>query len=68
MDNLNTSILSKMALPVPPKEEQSLIVDAVSQIEEEHQKVSKSLLNGINQLQELKQSTISSAVTGKIKL
>ena len=68
MDNLNTSILSKVPIPIPPKEEQLRIIDAVVQIQAEHQEVAKTLQIGINQLYEFKQSAIASVVTGKIKL
>ena len=68
MDNLNTSILSKISLPVPPKSEQDLIVKAVSEIEKELAKIITLQFDEIRCLEEYKQVIVSSAVTGKIKI
>ncbi len=68
MDNLNTSILSKISLPLPPKPEQRLILNRVSQIEKEHMHTISLQLKSINCLEEYKRVIISEAVTGKIKL
>lgn len=68
MDNLNTSILSKISVPIPPKAEQSQIVESVLQIEKDMFDIISLQQDAIARLNEYRQVIISSAVTGKIKL
>ena len=68
MDNLNTSILSKIFVPIPPKPEQILIVEAVLRIEKDMSEVLLLQQEAITRLNEFRQILISNAVTGKIKL
>jgi type I restriction enzyme, S subunit len=68
MDNLNTAILSKISLPVPPLDEQKEIVIGIEKIKKEFSKLIGRELNGINLLNEMRQVMIASAVTGKIKV
>jgi len=68
MDNLNTKILSKVSLPLPPKFEQNIIIEATSQVEEEFSLAILLQLEIIQYFEEYKQTIISNAVTGKIKI
>ena len=68
MDNLNTLILSKIYLPIPPKSEQHQIIEFVMQIEKEFTKTISLQQEAIIRLNEFRQVTISNIVTGKIKI
>lgn len=68
MDNLNTAILSKISLPIPPMKEQSEIISRVGNIEAEFSSLERHALQQIDLLHEFRQVVIASAVTGKIKV
>jgi type I restriction enzyme S subunit len=68
MDNLNTAILSKVSLPVPPLKEQRQIVMEIEKIKEEFSELISRQLKEIDLLNEMRQVMIASAVTGKIKV
>ncbi|RNC70132.1 MAG: restriction endonuclease subunit S [Desulfuromonadales bacterium] len=68
MDNLNTAILSKISVPVPPKTEQNRIVESVMLIEQEFSRIFSVQQQAIARLDEFRQVTISDTVTGKIKI
>jgi type I restriction enzyme S subunit len=68
MDNLNTAILSKVSLAIPPLKEQEEIIDEVKNIEANFSNLVRCELHGIDLLNELKQVVIAHAVTGKIKV
>jgi type I restriction enzyme S subunit len=68
MDNLNTAILSKVSIPVPPAEEQSDIVERARSIETEISGLVENEFTSIDYLNELKRVIIAEAVTGKIKI
>lgn len=68
MDNLNTTILAKVSIPVPSLEEQTQIVREVQKINEDISFIIDRELASIKLLFELKQTVISSTVTGKIKV
>ena len=68
MDNLNTAILSKLFVPIPPINEQKQIITFIEKINYDFQKISNNIQTSIEQLAELKQILIAEAVTGKIKI
>ena len=68
MDNLNTSIIGNIIVPVPPIEEQRAIV---AYIDDRSQKIDNGITikqNQISALKEYKTCLINAAVTGKIKV
>ncbi|MGD1908441.1 MAG: restriction endonuclease subunit S [Leptolyngbyaceae cyanobacterium] len=68
MDNLNTAILSKISLPIPPLDEQKQIVIGIEKIKEDFSELISRQLKEIDLLNEMRQVMIASAVTGKIKV
>ncbi|MCT7985976.1 restriction endonuclease subunit S [Laspinema sp. A4] len=62
------SNFSPLILPVPPIEEQKIIVDFIHEIKKQIEKFSVINTNQIEKLTELKQILIAEAVTGKIKV
>ena len=68
MENLNTSILSRVAIPLPPLIEQVKLIDKLSQITEQYNLLIEQKFQIKESLSEFKQVIISNAVTGKIKI
>ena len=68
MDNLNTAILSKVSLPVPPLGEQKELIEKIESIKEEFSILIKREFDEIDLLNELKEVVIAHAVTGKLKV
>ena len=68
MDNLNTSILSKISIPIPPLGEQQKIIDHIRVINEDFDFLINRELKIIEMLYKMKQVVTSQAVTGKIKV
>ncbi|WP_027178882.1 restriction endonuclease subunit S [Maridesulfovibrio bastinii] len=66
--NLNVESVGSNQITIPPHEEQINIVSYIERILEEQSSLSLNYESQINLLQEYKQSLISSAVTGKIKV
>ncbi|MBS4051364.1 MAG: restriction endonuclease subunit S [Methylomonas sp.] len=66
MDNLNTQILSRIPVPVPPLEEQSVIAAFLDHETEKLDTLTAEAKRGIELLQERRTALISAAVTGKI--
>ena len=60
--------LKKQQIPIPPKEEQDLIVKHIKVKVAKIELYISSLKNEIEKIQEYKQCFISDAVTGKIKV
>jgi type I restriction enzyme S subunit len=68
MDNLNTEILSKMKVALPPSEERCAILKHLIEVETGFQIITTIEEKSIFVLQEFKQTLIAHAVTGKIKV
>jgi type I restriction enzyme, S subunit len=68
MDNLNTAILSKVPIVIPPLTEQIRIVEKIESIEKEFLLLEKHEFNEIELLNELKRVAVAEAVTGKMKI
>jgi len=68
MENLNTSILSKVSVPVSPIEEQRIVVEGVKRIENQYTNLIAKEMRSIAYFAELTKVLISTAVTGKIKI
>ena len=68
MDNLNTEILSKLSAVIPPMAEQKKILIETSLIENDLKKAEELEIEGIQKLNEFKQTLIAHAVTGKIRV
>jgi type I restriction enzyme S subunit len=66
MDNLNTSILSRIPLPIPPLSEQQSIVNYLNQETVKIDALISRIEEGIEKLKEYSTALISAAVTGKI--
>lgn len=66
MNNLNSSILAHLPVPVPPLEEQHSIVSRCRQRLDEVKQLVNKIVSVTEQLQEYRTSLISAAVTGKI--
>lgn len=66
MDNLNTDILSRLPLPVPPVPEQVAIVDYLDAASAKLDAVIAKTRQQIGKLQEYRTALISAAVTGRI--
>lgn len=66
MDNLNTAILSRLPLPVPPLAEQSGITEFLNRESERVGLVVSRTREQIAKFQEYRTALISAAVTGKI--
>jgi type I restriction enzyme, S subunit len=66
MDNLNTSILSRIPLPIPPLPEQQAIIDFIDRETARLDVLISRIRDGIEKLKEYSTSLISAAVTGKI--
>ena len=66
MDNLNTSILGRLWVVVPPLHEQSDIISEVQKVSLRIEKMRNSVTSAISKLQEYRAALITNAVTGKI--
>ena len=60
--------VKKIKVDLPPIQEQKEIVDFLDSVSVEHEGIEKTIKQGIEKLKELRQVTISNAVTGKIKV
>jgi len=68
MDNLNTGMISNLAVPMPPKMDQAEIVKSVHKTETALQKLRLNFDAQIQSLKTLRSTFITHAVTGRIKL
>ena len=66
--NLNTETIGNIRIPVPPESEQQQIVDLVEAMLRPIDSAISKARREIELLQELKQTTITEAVTGKVKV
>ncbi|MEA5392141.1 restriction endonuclease subunit S [Cyanobium gracile UHCC 0139] len=66
MENLNTSILGRLRVPVPPKEDQVAILGYLQQSERCFESLITDASNAIRLLEERRSALISAAVTGQI--
>lgn len=66
MDNLNTDILSKVPVLVPPEEEQSKITEYLALITAQTNTIVSAVTRSMEMLQEYRTALISATVTGKI--
>jgi len=66
MDNLNTVILGKLVIPVPPIEEQNHILSQVHSMNETYDNTLSLVHKQLRLLNERRTALISAAVTGKI--
>lgn len=65
---LGKGSIENLSIPIPPKDEQLKIAQKISSFSSITNKISERLLNRIILLKEYRQSLISSAVTGKIRI
>jgi type I restriction enzyme, S subunit len=66
MENLNTSILSRIPLVLPPRSEQQAIVAHIDRETAKLDTLRAKIRKGIDRLQEYRTALISAAVTGQI--
>ncbi|MDO3378544.1 restriction endonuclease subunit S [Geoalkalibacter halelectricus] len=66
MENLNTTILGRLPVLLPPLTEQKSIVDSLTQHSEKLTALQSTIEAAITRLQEYRAALISAAVTGKI--
>ncbi|EPA1180245.1 restriction endonuclease subunit S [Pseudomonas aeruginosa] len=66
MDNLNTSILGRLWVVVPPLQEQNDIISEIQKVSSRIEKMRSSVTSAISKLQEYRSALITNAVTGKI--
>ena len=66
MDNLNTSILGRIPVALPPRTEQETIVEHIRRATEQIERLAHAVFRHIDLLREYRQALISAAVTGKI--
>lgn len=66
MDNLNTSILGRLWVVVPPLHEQNDIISEIQKVSSRIEKMRSSVTSAISKLQEYRSALITNAVTGKI--
>ena len=66
MDNLNTEMLGRFQIPLPPIPEQNGILDYLSVIREESGALEQTLSRSITLLKERRSALITAAVTGQI--
>ncbi|MDO9189766.1 MAG: restriction endonuclease subunit S, partial [Sulfurimicrobium sp.] len=66
MDNLNTQILSRVSVPLPPLDEQQAIVTFLDNEIAKFDTLTTEANRAISLLQERRSALISAAVTGKI--
>lgn len=66
MDNLNTSILGRLPIIVPPLHEQNDIISEVKKLSSRIEKMKNAVTLAISKLQEYRSALITNAVTGKI--
>ena len=66
--HLNSTIVKDMLIPVPPLEEQKLIIKRLNDIDVLFQETRDSMDREIETIKEFRQTLISHAVTGKIKV
>jgi type I restriction enzyme, S subunit len=68
MDNLNTKILSRLSLPVPPVEEQKAITSYLDRETAKFDALMARVRQGVEKLREYRAALISAAVTGNVDL
>ena len=68
MDNLNTGMISDLAVPLPPIETQATIVEAAHEITNAFRKLQLTVESQIESLKTLRSNLIAHAVTGRIKV
>jgi len=68
MDNLNTSILTRLPVLIPPKSEQIEIFEKVKFHDNHIDQIIQKVFTQIQKLQEYRQSLITAAVTGKLEV
>lgn len=66
MNNLNTSILGRLWVVVPPLQEQNDIIFEIQKVSSRIEKMRSSVTSAISKLQEYRAALITNAVTGKI--
>ncbi len=66
MDNLNTGILARIPVVVPPKHEQDAIGESVAIKTKRIRKTTEAIVQSIEMLREYRTALISASVTGKI--
>jgi type I restriction enzyme S subunit len=66
MDNLNTSILGRIPVALPPRTEQETIVEHIRRATGQIERLAHAVFRHINLLREYRQALISGAVTGKV--
>lgn len=66
MDNLNTSILGRLWVVVPPLHEQNDIISEVQKVSSRIEKMKNSVNSAILKLHEYRSALITNAVTGKV--
>jgi type I restriction enzyme S subunit len=66
MENLNTTTLGKIRIPIPPRTEQENILRYVGHIASRYDAIERAALDQSRLLQERRTALISAAVTGKI--
>ncbi|MDA3787780.1 MAG: restriction endonuclease subunit S [Desulfobacula sp.] len=64
--NINLGILSRVAVPLPPKEEQYAIVDALEKTLSVAERIEVSVEKGMRRSDRLRQSILKKAFTGKL--
>ena len=67
MDNLNTGMISDLAVPLPPTEEQTAIVEAAHKITDAFRKLQLKAESQIESLKTLRSTLIAHAVTGSFR-
>jgi type I restriction enzyme S subunit len=68
MENLNTDILGRLPLAVPPRDEQEKLVFRLKTNLQQFDVTRTSLSGSVNCLQEYRQSLITAAVTGQLDI
>lgn len=66
MDNLNTSILGHLPLPIPPLDEQRAIIEFAQRLNETTDAVLLEVESSIAKLQEYRRVVIAAAVAGRV--
>ena len=66
MENLNTGIVGKLRIPVPPRDEQGEIVNEIIVFTANSENLVDNVLKAVLLLQERRSALISAAVTGQI--
>jgi len=66
MDNLNTQIILRMPVLIPPLPEQAQIASACDSVTDHGRRIGEALRRSIDLLQERAASLVSAAVTGQL--